>query len=167
MTPEIEKALSTVDAQRLVRVGMSNHADDLKKHAKNDEDDGYPQAASQKRGDATFINEVMLPAFGAQTGLELDQEAEVKAYIASMIQRRFSRIVTQITGYVRAGKDDVAQELLLLHSNGLGEEIGHLAVMIATRAHHDGITARSLAPNETIGRVLRERADAPHREDTV
>jgi len=166
MTPEVEKALATPDSQRLLKIAMGNHATDLKKHAKNDDDEGYAQAASQRRSDAAFIEEVVLPAFSAQTGLELDQTSEVKAYIAGMVLRRLKRLKAEVARFLMDEEDAKADDAVINAANSLGEEMGKLTLMIAERAHHDGVTSRQLAPTETLGRVLKELTGSTREEVT-
>lgn len=160
MTPELERALATPHARRLIALAADLHRDELAKLAKKNSLRGYPEVASQQKGDSQFIREVVMPAFGAQTGLELDSSAELRAYFSRLVQRRLRQLKADISRHLMDERDELADQAVDVASNFLGQDMARIAQMIAERSHHDGLTARSLQPEETLARVLRELTGA-------
>jgi len=153
MTPEIEKALGTEHSRTLVTNALREHARSLTTQSKKDSALGYPEASREKKGDADHIDEVILPAFGSQTGLELDHGAEIRAYVAGRVLVKGRALKARLDDENGAAPSNDA---VVKFADEIADEVVTLIGMIAERAHHDGRMARELDSPHTIARVLRE-----------
>jgi hypothetical protein len=153
-TPEIEQALTTPHAQRIVANALREHSKALKTSAAKDTALGYADAGREKAGDESLIAEVILPAFTAQTGLELDVGAELKATLGNRLIARLKPLAAEI---VRHHTEETGQghEAVVTCGNQLAEWLDELIHEVATRSYHDGVSARELLPEQTILRTLR------------
>lgn len=156
MTPELETALATPHAKRLLRIAAENHQAALGKLEANNKKAGYPEVATAQRGDAQLIGEVILPALTEQGELGLNAEEELKNFLAIRFHRRLKVLKSEIARWLMEEKDAVADEAVLQMANELGSRMSMICRMVAERSHHDGLCARDLMPKETLLRVLGE-----------
>lgn len=154
LPPEIEKALASTHAQKLTQRALQNHSGDLAAARKKDATLGYPEAASAKQADERLIDEVLVPALDQQTGLNLDSQAELTAWLARKVMQKFGLMA----GILAEDEDGftVPADRVLPAADKFASDLAAFISAVAERAHHDGLTARELQPGAVVMRAIQQ-----------
>lgn len=160
LTTKQHQALDVPLAQRLMRQALGFFKSDLLSASKKNEGLEYHAAAREQKGDAQFIDEVLLPTFAEQTELVLSPRAELKGYFANRLLGRIRKLRVALDEAHAMDDDEAAEDAQQLAIDELAEDMARVATMLTERAHHDGLAARELRPEETMLRVMRELTNA-------